>query len=168
MRRLFFSLVILALTISGYGQKSVDALFARYAGNDGFVTVTISGNLLKLASALCDDDDKDHDHDCWPADITSIRILAQEDDDMEVGNFYDMVEKELDHGNYEEFMRIKESDQDLVMLVRTEGRCFKEFLMVAGGEDNVLIQVKGNMTFKEAERFSHKVKKDNGADLVNN
>jgi nicotinate-nucleotide pyrophosphorylase len=78
------------------------------------------------------------------------------------------VEKELDRRNYEEFMRVNESDQDLIMLVRTEGRSFKEFLIVAGGEDNVLIQVKGNMTFREAERFSEKIKKDNGAGLVNN
>jgi len=54
------------------------------------------------------------------------------------------------------------------MLVRTQGRSFKEFLVVAGGEDNVLIQVKGNMTFREAERFSEKIRKDNGTDLVNN
>ncbi len=142
-------------------------MFNKYAGNHGFVTVTINGNLLKLAKALCNDDDDD-DHDCWPADITSIRILVQEDDDMEVGNFYHLVEKELDRRNYEEFMRVNESDQDLIMLVRTVGRSFKEFLIVAGGEDNLLIQVKGNMTFKEAERFSEKIKKDNGTGLVNN
>ena len=166
MRRLFFALVTLAVTLPGSGQRSVDALFNKYAGNHGFVTVTINGNLLKLAKALCNDDD--NDRDCWPADITSIRILVQEDDDMKVGNFYHLVEKELDRRNYEEFMRVNESDQDLIMLVRTVGRSFKEFLIVAGGEDNVLIQVKGDMTFKEAERFAEKIKKDNGTGLVNN
>jgi len=40
--------------------------------------------------------------------------------------------------------------------------------VIAGGEDNLLIQVKGNMTFKEAERFSEQVKKDNGTGFVNN
>jgi hypothetical protein len=168
MRRLFFALVTLALTLSGSGQRSVDALFNKYAGNHGFVTVTINGNLLKLAKALCDDNEDDNDRDCWPEDITSIRILVQEDNDMKVGNFYHLVEKELDRRNYEEFMKVNESDQDLIMLVRTEGRSFKEFLVVAGGEDNVLIQVKGNMTFREAERFSEKIRKDNGTDLVNN
>ena len=44
---------------------------------------------------------------------------------------------------YEEFMRVKESDQDLRMLVRTEGKRFKEFLLIAGGEDNAVIQIKG-------------------------
>jgi Domain of unknown function (DUF4252) len=166
MRRLLFASVIMALTLSGFGQKSVDALFNRYAGNDGFVTVTISGNLLKLAKALCDDDEKDDN--CWPSDITTIRILIQEDEGMKTGNFYDLVERDLDRKSYEEFMRVKESDQDLVMLVRTAGRSFKEFLVIAGGEDNLLIQVKGNMTFREAEKFSEKIKKDNGAGFVLN
>jgi len=103
-----------------------------------------------------------------PADITTIRILAQKDDDMFAGNFYDMVEKELDRKNYEEFMRVKDSDNELVMLVRTEGRKFREFLVVAGGEDNVLIQIKGNMTYNEAKKFSDRMKKDNGVDIVIN
>jgi hypothetical protein len=141
-------------------------LFNRYAGNDGFVTVTISGNLLKLAKALCDDDD--NDDDCLPATITTIRILVQEDEGLKTGNFYDLVEREIDRKNYEEFMRVRKSDQDLVMLVKTAGRSFKEFLVIAGGEDNLVIQVKGNMTFREAEKFSEEIKKDNGDGFVNN
>ena len=63
-------------------------------------------------------------------------------------------------------MSIKKKNQDLIMLVRTAGRNFKEFLIVAGGEDNVLIQIKGNMTFREAQRFADEMKKDNGREFV--
>jgi len=82
------------------------------------------------------------------------------------GNFYDMVERELDRRNYEEFMRVKNAHQDIVMLVRAEGKKFKEFLIVADGKDNALIQVKGNMTYKEAKRFSDSMKRDNGVNIV--
>jgi hypothetical protein len=167
MRRFLFALVIMTIGLPGHGQKSVDALFSRYSGNDGFITLTINGNLLKLIRAF--DNDDNHDHYCWPADITTIRILAQEDDGLYVGNFYEMVERELDHKNYEEFMRVKDSDHDLVMLVRSEGKSFREFLVIAGddnGEDNLLIQVKGNMTYKEAKEFADKMKRDRGADIV--
>ncbi len=166
MRRFFFALIIMVITVSVHGQRSVDALFNKYAGSDGFVTLTINGNLLKLIRAF--DGNDCNDHHFWPADITTIRILAQEDDDMYVGNFYEMVERELDRKNYEEFMRVKDSDHDLVMLVRTEGRNFREFLVIAGGEDNALIQIKGNMSYKEAKEFADKMKKDNGVDLVIN
>jgi len=167
MKRFFFALVIVALTISGYSQKSVDDLFAKYSGMDGFVTVTISGNLVKLIRDF--DNDESDDHESWPADITTIRILAQEDDGLLEGNFYEMVEKEIDRKNYEEFMRIKNSDHDVVMLVRMEGKTFKEFLIIAGdddGEDNALIQITGNMTYKEAMEFADRMKKDNGANIV--
>jgi hypothetical protein len=166
MKRFFFALVLIAMTVSGYGQKSIDALFSKYSGNDGFVTITINGSLLKLIRAF-DDDHCDDDH-FWPGDITTVRILVQDDDDMYIGNFYEMVEKELDRKNYEEFMRVKDSDQDLVMLVRSQGRNFTEFLVVAGGDDNVLIQVKGNMTYKEAKEFAEKIRNDNGVELVVN
>jgi hypothetical protein len=46
------------------------------------------------------------------------------------------------------------------MLVRTDGNIIKEFLLVAGGEDNVIIQVKGKLTVRDAEEFSSQVKKD--------
>ncbi len=155
-------LVILMLNISAFGQKSVDALFARYAEDDDFVTVTINANLLRLAKLMDGGDDED---DYWPANITRIRILAQGNDNRNTGNFYDMVERELDRKNYEEFMRVKKSDQDLVMLVRVQGRSYKEFLLIGGGEDNLIIQVKGNMTFKEAKRFADKMREDREVDI---
>jgi len=168
MKRIILIPVIMAITIMGYGQKSVDALFNKYAGSNGFTTITISGNLIKLFRAL-DGNHRDDDHDrCWPADITTIRILAQDDDEIYNGNFYDMVERELNRNNYEEFMRMKKYDQDLVMLVRADGRSIREFLIVGGGEDNFLMQVKGNMTYDEARKFSDKMKKDHGVDIAIN
>jgi hypothetical protein len=45
---------------------------------------------------------------------------------------------------------------------------FKEFLLIVGGKDNALIQIKGNMTFKEAKEFADGAKKDHGMNLLNN
>lgn len=162
MKKLVLISVLSAFISVVSGQKSIDALFNRYAGKDGFTTVTISGNLLKLARCL-DDDESD---DAFPAKISVIRILAQDDENMKVENFYDLVIKDIDLDNYEEFMRVKESDQDLRMLVRTEGNRFKEFLLIAGGDDNTVIQIKGDMSFKEARKFSEESKKNHGANIV--
>ncbi len=162
MKRL---LVFIVLTITAtlvHGQKSIDELFDRYAGRDGFTTVTINGNLLKLAHCLGDNDEKD----AFPLNITEIRILAQEDSSIKVENFYNSVIKDIDLKNYDEFMRVKKSDQDLRMLVRSEGNKFKEFLLIAGGESNALIQVKGNMTYEEAKKFSKDAEKNHGLNFT--
>ena len=159
---LLFAVLTITFTFA-YGQKSIDALFDKYAGKDGFTTVTINGNLLKLAR--CFDKDADHDDNSFPANITEIRILTQEDKTLKVENFYDMVIKDIDLNVYEEFMRVKDSDQDLRMLVRTEGKKFKEFLLIAGGEDNAMIQIKGNLTFDDAKKLSEDARK-NHMDIV--
>jgi hypothetical protein len=159
----FLVFIILTITATfAYSQKSIDDLFERYAGKDGFTTVTINGNLLKLAHCLGDNDDEKS----FPANITEIRVLAQEDKSMNVENFYNLVINDIDLKNYDEFMRVKKSDQDLRMLVRSEGNKFKEFLLIAGGTDNALIQVKGSMTFEDAKKFSKDAEKDHGMNLI--
>jgi hypothetical protein len=162
MKKLLLLIALAGTLTVVSGQKSIDALFAKYAGQDGFTTVTINGNLLRLIGCF----DDDNDDNSLPANVTEIRILAQDDDDIEVENFYDQVMKGLNLNQYEEFMRVKESDQDVRMLVRAEGRKFKEFLLIAGGEDNALIQIKGEMTFAEAKKFSNDAKKNNGLNIV--
>jgi hypothetical protein len=164
MKKLTWIIALALVTTIISAQKSIDALFEKYAGKNGFVTVTINGNLLKLAAAL--DDEKENKS--IPENITQIRILAQESDNIKVDNFYDLVIKDIDLNLYEEFMQIKESDQDVRMLVRTEGNRFTEFLLIAGGKDNALIQIKGSMTLDEAKKFADDAKKDHGLNLVEN
>ncbi len=158
-------MMVLSAAVSAiFAQRSIDALFDRYAGKEGFVTVTLSGDLLKLSCLLDDDNDEER----IDGKITEIRILAQDDDDMDVDNFYDLVIKDINTRDYEEFMRVKKSDQDLKMLVRTEGRRFREFLLIGGGEDNFIVQVKGDLSLKDAEKFSSDAKKDHGRNLLSN
>lgn len=164
MKRLLL-LTILTITFTFvYGQKSIDALFEKYAGKEGFTTVTIDGNLLKLAK--CFSNDEDDTDNSVSANITEIRILTQENENMKVENFYDLVMKDFDLSKYEEFMRVKESDQDMRMLVRADGKRFKEFLIIAGGDDNVVIQIKGDLSFNDAKKLSADARKNNGIDIV--
>jgi len=160
MKKLILLVVIAVAATAVYGQKSIDALFDKYAGKDGFTTVTINGNLLKMAGCLGEDEGS------MPGNVTEIRILTQEDKDMNVDNFYNMVIKDIDLSLYEEFMNVKESGQQVKMLVRAEGNTFKEFLLISGGEDNALIQIKGSMNLDEAKKFSSDAKKNHGADIL--
>jgi hypothetical protein len=159
---LLFAVLLISGTIVS-GQKSIDALFDRYGGKDGFTTVTINGNLLKLARCL--DDDKDVD-DMLPDNLTTIRILAQDDESMKVDNFYDLVMKDINLDGYDEFMRVKNSENNMRMLVKVDGDRFKEFLLIIGGEDNALIQIKGDMSLKDAKKFSEDAKKKHGTDIL--
>jgi hypothetical protein len=162
MKKLLFTIVLTITASLAYSQKSIDELFDRYAGKDGFTTVTINGGLLKLAHLLGDNDEDNS----FPLNITEIRVLAQEDKTMNVENFYNEVIKDIDLKNYEEFMRVKNSDENLRMLVRSEGNRFKEFLLIAGGDDNAIIQIKGNMTYEEAKKFAKDAERDHRLKLI--
>jgi hypothetical protein len=48
------------------------------------------------------------------------------------------------------------------MLTRSSRRVFREVLIIGGGDNGLLVQIKGNMTFKEAKEFSERLKKDGG------
>ncbi len=157
MKKIITPLVLLVFTIALNAQSSIDKLFERYQGADGFVTVTVSGNFLKLIGEFDNDDEFLKNADKF----TSIRILAQEDDNMVVGNFYDIVMDELDKGGYEEMVRVNSSDSDVKIMVKAEGNIFTEFLLVTGGSDNAIIQIKGRLTEKIIREISESIDDDN-------
>lgn len=164
MKRMVVFIALSALASLIYGQKSIDELFDKYSGKDGYVTLTFNGDILKLLNL----DEKCRDKGSKSLNITEIRILAPENETVQTDNFYDMVIRKLKLRDYEEFMSVNKSDQDMKMLVRTEGNSIREFLLVSGGDDNVLIQVKGKMTFDEAERLSSEVSADSALQMVSN
>jgi hypothetical protein len=159
MKRIITPLILFLLVVSASAQSSIDRLFDEYQGRDGFVTVTVSGNFLRMMGEFDDQDEFLKHSDKF----TAIRILAQEDDDVQSGNFYDLVMDELDKGGYEEMVRINSSDADVKIMVKAEGEIFTEFLLVAGGDDNALIQIKGKMTDKMIREMSDSIKDDHTA-----
>lgn len=148
---------MLLFTVSLSAQSSIDRLFDKYQGKDGFVTVTVSGSFLKMMGDFDDDDEFLKHSDKFSA----IRILAQEDDFMEVDNFYDMVIDEIEKGGYEEMVRINSADSDVKIMVKADGDVFTEFLLVAGGDDNAIIQIKGRLTREMVREMSESVDDDN-------
>jgi hypothetical protein len=150
----------MASVIAGFGQKSIDRLFDSYSDKDNFFTMHLSGNLLRFVVSSDNDNDSD-----LPQEVTEIRLIAQKEDKEIVPDFYKRVMKDLDTDGYEEFMRIKSIDQNTILLVRARGKEFNEFLMVAGGEHNVVIQIKGSFSFKDAQKFSANVRKDHCKNL---
>jgi hypothetical protein len=154
MKKITLIAVLVLPFMIASGQRSIDRLFEKYSGREGFTSVNIDGNLLNLAASFDDDNGRD-----VKAKITGVRILAQKqgyDGDL---NFHDLVKRDLDFNGYEEFVRVKESGQDLRMLVRYQGRRITELLVVAGGDDNALIQVKGDMSVSDVRRMSDQMKK---------
>ncbi|MCA1757455.1 MAG: DUF4252 domain-containing protein [Bacteroidales bacterium] len=167
MKKAIIITLISIFSVSGLmAQSQIDRLFGKYQGREGFVTVTVSGNLLRLAAAL--------DHDSGDpvmkhaSKLTSVRILAKEDDLVESENFYDLVIDDLLAGGYEEMMTVNSTDTDVRMLLKADGDIFREFILVVGGSvDNAIIQIKGNLTYEDIHEIGSSVNKGEGIHAIN-
>jgi hypothetical protein len=51
-------------------------------------------------------------------------------------------------------MKVKKPDENLIFLVRTDRDMIKELLMVASGDSETVIQVRGNFTKDDVEHFT--------------
>ena len=144
---LIFSLLLLALPF--YAQnKSIDELFDKYSGQDGFTSVNINGGLLTLASWMEDDKEtKD-----LLKDLNHIRILTMEDNSLKNVNFYKEIIASIPVKDYVELMTVKEKDQDIKFLVKQSDGYINELLMIVGGKDNALISIIGKIDPKNLSK----------------
>lgn len=153
MKKFTFLLVVALLPAFAFAQNSaVEKLFAKYGGQDGFTTVTINGNLLKMAAEMSDDQEGTEVLN----KINTVKILAQEGGSA--SNFYDEVMSELKRDAYEELMTVNSDDEDVIFLVRKSGDRISEFLLVVGGNDeNAVIYIGGDMSMKDIAKLGKSI-----------
>jgi hypothetical protein len=147
----FFFLVCLAK-----GQNSaIDKLFDKYAGKDGFTTVTISKQMFELFNQVETNSKEDKDFKDVASKLTSIRILAMEKEgDNPSINFYKELEKDLPASQYKELMVVKDKGQDVKFLTHEENGKITELILISGGTDNALICITGEIDLKTISKLS--------------
>lgn len=148
---LFFALAM--VTIAASAQKDrLDEFFSRYSGAEGFTTVTINGDLFGLIAKF---DDEDEDLNRLADKITSIRIISTESDIPHPGvNFYSELRNDIKRGGYEEMVTVKDSDDDVLILVKTQGERISELLLIASGKNQTVIQIKGSLRESDIPHLS--------------
>ena len=156
----FVSLAIPALLVAQ--NSAIDKLFNKYRGKEGVTTVQISPELFQVIRTMEIEDIEDHD---IPVDkIASIKILTIEDEDMYEGvNFYDEVKNELDVNDFAEVMTVDDGDETVRIWMKADKEAVMEFLLIVGGDDNVLIHITGNFTMKDLEGLAGSF--DHGQDI---
>ena len=164
MRKSILLLSVLVLSVSSFAQRNpIDAMFDKYAGNEGITTIFISSKMFSMMAGVDLDDDEMED---VINNLKSIRILTVEDEELNNRlNFFDELASELDLSGYEELMVVKESDMDLKFLVKEKGKRIDELLMIGGGPgQNVLISIKGDLDLQNISTIS----KTMGIEELNN
>ena len=152
MKKITLILSLLLIALPFYAQnKSIDELFDKYSGQEGFTCVNINGGLLTLASWM--EDDKESKE--MLKDLNHVRILAMEDKSIKNVNFYKEIIASIPVKDYVELMTVKEKDKDVKFLVKQANVYITELLMIVGGKDNALISIIGKIDPKNLSKMSH-------------
>jgi hypothetical protein len=140
-------------------NKSIDRVFDKYAGKEGFTTVFISKYMFSMFANLEDAGDQDlKEAQEVFGKLDGIKILAVEDAKA-LGpgvNFYDEIMKDLPRERYKELMVVKDSESDVVFLAREEAGKIVELLLIVGGEgdENALIAITGEIDLNTIANLS--------------
>ncbi len=151
MKRFIIILLAVAFPALLAAQNSaVDKLFNKYKGKEGITTVMIGPELFQMVKAMDVEEIEDHD---LPLDkISSVKILTIEDDEgYENVNFYDEIKNDLNLNDFAEVMTVDDGGETVRMWMKVDGQSMSEFLLIVGGDDNVLIHITGNFNMKDLE-----------------
>ncbi|HEC41651.1 MAG TPA: DUF4252 domain-containing protein [Bacteroides sp.] len=160
MKKLLFIVCLIGMSVVAMAQnKSIDRVFDKYSGQEGFTTVYISKYMFSMFANLegIEDEELEDVQDVF-GKLTGIKILVVEDEDAlgEGVNFYDEIMKDLQKDQYKELMVVKNSESDVVILAREEGGVIVELLLIVGGEgdNNALIAITGEIDLKTIAKLS--------------
>ena len=154
MKSTILILYLVSLHNLSFAQSStIDKLFDKYSGKDGFTTVIISQYMFDM---FRDVQTNDKDFDDIKKGLKCIRILAVENlKAIPAGsNFYKEIIKDIPLNQYKELMTIKQKDQDVKFLIKESQGKIVELLLISGGKDNAFISIEGAIDIKNIAKLS--------------
>jgi len=146
----FFTVILSA-------QKDpVSAVFEKYSGKEGFITVNMTGDMLGLIMKM----EEEKRDTTFRSTLTMVNILATEkghDSPSGTIDFKSEVYDKIDRSVYKEMMTIKESDEEVAIMIKESNGQISEMLVIVGGQkENALIQVKGSIILGEVTDIAGK------------
>ena len=155
---IIFLMIVLSNNLSFAQTTAVDNLFDKYGYEDGFTTVFISKYMFELFSKKNVAEDDSEDMQDAISGLESIRILTMDDENENTSiNFFKEIGKQIPFENYNMLMVVKEKDQELRMMTREVDGKIVEFLMLGGGNDNLLISILGKIDMESIAKISESI-----------
>jgi hypothetical protein len=165
MKRVALFLLAMAIPALMMAQDdAIDKLINKYKGQEGVTVVNIGPELFQVMNGMEIEDLKEQD---LPLDkVSSVRILTIEDnEELANVNFYEELKNNYDVSNLHEVMTVDDGGEVVRMWMRNEGGNVQEFLLIVGGDDNVLIHITGDFNMSDLEGLAHSFGDDIDIDL---
>ena len=141
---LIIGVALLVLTsCSGY-DPGISEAFMKYRLKEGVTTVTVPGWVIGMAERFGDLDKEELE---ILNSIDKVRVLSVEDNDLNARidlheEFYDRINR---NHNFEELLVVHEDDENVTIFGKMDENVIKEMVILVGGDDNVLVYLKGEI-----------------------
>lgn len=163
MKRLI--LILSALIFSTASILAQDSpttkLYAKYGGQDGFTTVSISKELFGMFSSIDSEDPEMKDVKAMMEQLEGIRILMYEADDASNAQLKSFKE-ELSRFNLEgfsELMVVKEKGEEVKFMAKKKGDKVGELLLIIDeGNEAGFISITGMIDMNTVAKLSKTMK----------
>jgi len=153
MKKIILAAVLSAFSLTLFAQPvGINSLYYDYKGEEGVVALRIPGFVMKLAGSIADLDGPEK---ALLRSLKSVTVLTIEENHLYPGvNFTEEVDVSNMRGGYKLLLEIHEGDEDVIIAAREKNGKIRDLIVVVGGDDNVLVHVKGRMESNLLENLS--------------
>jgi len=144
MKKIIISACILAFSLSLFAQPAtINDLYYDYKGGEGVIAMKIPGFVMKLAGSIADLDGPERE---LLRSLRSVTILTIEESHLYPDvNFVEEVDLSDMNGGYKLLLEVHDGDEDVLIVAREKKGKIRDLVVVVGGDDNVLVHVRGRM-----------------------
>ena len=144
MKKLFISTIILAFSITLMAQPAgFDRLYYQYKGEEGVVALKIPGFVMKLAGSIADLDREEKE---LLKSLRSVTVLTIEESHLYPDvNFTEEINLSRLTNDYKLLLEVHDADEDVIIAAREKNGKLRDLIVVVGGDENVLVHVRGRM-----------------------
>jgi hypothetical protein len=122
---------------------AAEMLYQKYRGEEGVVSIWLPGIVMKFAASIAD---LEHEEAAFLRSIRSMRVLTIEDNELYPGvNFAREANIHPGRNGYQVMVQVTSEGEDVLILGREKRGKLKDVLILVGGEDNVMVHLKGRM-----------------------
>lgn len=138
-----FMTIIIALLIStaAFAGDSFDKVYSKYASSNEVTSINITKSMIKLASNFLDKEDVESRK--LLESIESVKVLISEGGSQQFSSDAKTIS---DNKDYEELMRIADSGDKVLLLVKEQGENIQEVVVLVDSESEFIVaNIKGNI-----------------------
>ncbi|RLD21922.1 MAG: hypothetical protein DRI69_02680 [Bacteroidetes bacterium] len=160
MKKLIFLTIAVFGMASAYAQSdAISKYFDKYMEDERFDMVYISPKMFELfASMNIEGEDAQGEIMDIVKDLKGLRVLSFEGDENsadEALGFYKEAKGRIDLDSYEELIVARDGDENVHIMVKSEGDIVSElFVLIGGGNEFTMLSFVGNIDLKKVGKIA--------------